>query len=149
MTPSKRLPTMRPARLSRMAANPIWQAELAASNDRALRLHAEMQNLRTARRAKSPTNANTPPCPCSAICCGRRQHRSRDEAAEKAGGAEKLVEGFRLVRQQLAVALSSNSCVLDRSRRPDIRSEHSQAILHQPSVDVPAGSVNNGHATRL
>jgi len=102
MTPSKRLPTMRFGAAFSDGGETDLAAELAASNDRALRLHAEMQNLRnrTSREiaderkyAALPLLRDLLPVVDTSIAA--------IEAAEKAGGAEKLVEGFRLVRQQI------------------------------------------------
>jgi molecular chaperone GrpE len=121
---------------------PDLAAELAASNDRALRLHAEMQNLRnrTSREIADERKYAALPLLRDLLPVVDNIDRAI-EAAEKAGGAEKLVEGFRLVRQQLAVALSSNSCVLIEAAGQTFDPNIHQAILHQPSADVPAGSV--------
>jgi molecular chaperone GrpE len=63
------------------------------------------------------------------------------EAATKAGEADKLLEGFRLVRQQLATVLAAHHCEpIEAAGRPFDPNFH-QAILHQPSPDVPAGTV--------
>jgi molecular chaperone GrpE len=117
-------------------------AELAASNDRALRLHAEMQNLRnrTSREIADERKYAALPLLRDLLPVVDNIDRAID-AAEKAGGAEKLLEGFRLVRQQLATALSSNSCTLIEADGQPFDPNIHQAILHQPSPNVPAGTV--------
>jgi molecular chaperone GrpE len=117
-------------------------AELAASNDRALRLHAEMQNLRnrTSREIADERKYAALPILRDLLPVVDNIDRAI-ESAEKAGEAGKLVEGFRLVRQQLATALSSNSCELIAADGQPFDPNVHQAILHQPSADVPAGTV--------
>jgi molecular chaperone GrpE len=121
---------------------PDLASELAAANDRALRLHAEMQNLRnrTSREIADERKYAALPLLRDLLPVFDNIDRAI-EAAEKAGEADKLLEGFRLVRQQLATALSSNDCVpIEADGQPFDPHVH-QAILHQPSTDVPAGTV--------
>jgi molecular chaperone GrpE len=116
--------------------------ELAAANDRALRLHAEMQNLRnrTSREIADERKYAALPILRDLLPVVDNIDRAI-ESAEKAGEAEKLLEGFRLVRQQLATALSSNSCELIAADGQPFDPNIHQAILHQPSAEVPAGTV--------
>ena len=89
-----------------------------------------------ARRAKSPTNASTRPCPCITDLLPVVDNIDRAiEAAEKAGEAENLLAGFRLVKQQLAHAArpaitASRSSPKAKSFDPNFH----QAILQQPSA---------------
>ena len=117
-------------------------AELAAANDRALRLHAEMQNLRnrTSREIADERKYAALPLLRDLLPVVDNIDRAI-EAAEKTGEAEKLLEGFRLVRQQLATALASNDCQLIEAAGQPFDPNVHQAILHQPSADVPAGTV--------
>jgi molecular chaperone GrpE len=121
---------------------PDLAAELAASNDRALRLHAEMQNLRnrTSREIADERKYAALPLLRDLLPVVDNIDRAI-EAAEKSGEAEKLLEGFRLVRQQLTVALSSNDCKLIEADGQPFDPNVHQAILHQPSPSVPAGTV--------
>lgn len=117
-------------------------AELAAANDRLLRLQAEMQNLRnrTSREIADERRYAALPVLRELLPVVDNIERAID-AAEKAGEAENLLAGFRLVRQQLATILSRNECepieALGQPFDPNIH----QAILQQPSTDAPAGTV--------
>ncbi len=116
--------------------------ELAAVNDRLLRLQAEMQNLRnrTSREINDERRYAALPVLRDLLPVIDNIDRAIDAAA-KAGEAENLLAGFRLVRQQLATVLSQTQCeVIDPTGQPFDPNFH-QAILQQPSPDVPAGHV--------
>lgn len=118
------------------------EAELAAQQDRVLRLQAEIQNLRT-RQARELSDA--------------RQYASIDlmrdilpvvdnidraiEAAGSNAEAASLLEGFRLVRQQLQTALTQHGCKEIPAEGQVFDPDRHQAILQQPSADVPAGEI--------
>src|SRR5262245_31027092 len=86
-------------------------AELAAANDRLLRLQAEMQNLRnrTSREIADERKYAALPVLRDLLPVVDNIDRAI-EAAAKTGEAGNLLEGFRLVRQQLATVLSSHHC---------------------------------------
>ena len=63
------------------------------------------------------------------------------EAAEKAGEAENLLAGFRLVRQQLVTIAREPRCEPIEALGQPFDPNFHQAILQQPSPDVPAGTV--------
>ncbi len=118
------------------------EAELATQQDRVLRLQAEIQNLRT-RQARELADA--------------RQYASIDlmrdilpvvdnidRAIEAAGdGSETagLLEGFKLVRQQLVTALAQHGCKEIDAEGETFNPDLHQAILQQPSDELPAGQV--------
>ena len=81
--------------------------ELAAQNDRLLRLQAEMQNLRnrTSREIADERKYAALPVVRDLLPVVDNIDRAI-EAAEKAGEAENLLAGFRLVKQQLHTLLS-------------------------------------------
>jgi molecular chaperone GrpE len=116
--------------------------ELATANDRALRLQAEMQNLRnrTAREIADERKYAALPALRDLLPVVDNIDRAI-EAAAKAGEAGNLLEGFRLVRQQLATVLSSNNCEPIEAEGRQFDPNFHQAILHQPSPSVPAGTV--------
>jgi molecular chaperone GrpE len=121
---------------------PDASAELAAANDRLLRLQAEMQNLRnrTSREVADERKYAALPVLRDLLPVVDNIDRAI-EAAVKSGEAENLLEGFRLVRQQLATVLSSHHCEpIEAAGQPFDPNLH-QAILHQPSPDVPPGTV--------
>lgn len=116
--------------------------ELSLANDRALRLQAEMQNLRnrTAREIADERRYAALPIVRDLLPVIDNIDRAI-EAADKAGEAENLLAGFRLVRQQLVTILAQHHCEpIDPAGEPFDPHFH-EAILHQPSNDVTSGNV--------
>ena len=124
------------------AGEPDLAAELAAANDRLLRLHAEMQNLRnrTSREIADERRYAALPVLRELLPVVDNIDRAI-EAAEKAGEAENLLAGFRLVRQQLVTIISQHHCQPIEAEGQPFDPNFHQAILQQPSPDVPAGAV--------
>ena len=117
-------------------------AELAEAKDQMLRLQAEMQNLRnrTAREIADERRYAALPILRELLPVIDNIDRAID-AAEKAGEAENLLAGFRLVRQQLSTILPQHQCEpIVADGQPFDPHQH-EAILQQPSADVPAGHV--------
>lgn len=116
--------------------------ELAAANDRLLRLHAEMQNLRnrTSREIADERKYASLPVVRDLLPVVDNIDRAI-EAAEKAGEAENLLSGFRLVKQQLHSILAQHKCELIDADGQEFDPHFHQAILQQPSAEVPAGHV--------
>ncbi|MEX2093205.1 MAG: nucleotide exchange factor GrpE, partial [Pirellulales bacterium] len=84
-------------------------AELAAANDRLLRLQAEMQNLRNRTSREIADERRYAALPVLRDLLPVLDNINRAiEAAEKAGEVENLLEGFRLVRQQLLTTLTNH-----------------------------------------
>jgi molecular chaperone GrpE len=117
-------------------------AELEAQGERLLRLQAEMQNLRnrTAREIADERRYAALPIVTDLLPVVDNIDRAI-EAAEKAGEAENLLAGFRLVKQQLHTILTRHECVPIEAEGAVFDPNFHQAILQQPSADVPAGSV--------
>ena len=117
-------------------------AELAATNDRLLRLQAEMQNLRnrTSREIADERRYAALPILRDLLPVLDNIQRAID-AAEKAGEADNLLEGFRLVRQQLVTILANHGAELIEALGQPFDPNFHQAILHQPSNDAPADTV--------
>lgn len=116
--------------------------ELASANERVLRLQAEMQNLRnrTSREIADERRYAALPVLRDLLPVVDNIDRAI-EAAEKAGEAENLLAGFRLVKQQLHTILSRNECEQIAAENSPFDPNFHQAILQQPSADVPAGNV--------
>lgn len=116
--------------------------ELANVNDRLLRLQAEMQNLRnrTSREIADERRYAALPVLRDLLPVVDNIDRAI-EAAEKAGEAENLLAGFRLVKQQLHTLLSRNQCEPIAAEGQLFDPNFHQAILQQPSAEVPAGNV--------
>jgi molecular chaperone GrpE len=117
-------------------------SELAAANDRLLRLQAEMQNLRnrTSREIADERRYAALPVLRELLPVVDNIDRAI-ETAEKAGEAENLLEGFRLVRQQLVTVLSKQQCEEIAAAGQPFDPNFHQAILQQPSTEFPAGHV--------
>lgn len=117
-------------------------AELAVANDRMLRLQAEMQNLRsrTAREIADERRYAALPVLRELLPVVDNINRAI-EAAEKAGEAENLLAGFRLVRQQLLTVLDHHHCEPIEPLGQPFDPHFHQAILQQPSDDAAAGTV--------
>jgi molecular chaperone GrpE len=116
--------------------------ELAGANDRLLRLQAEMQNLRnrTSREIADERKYAALPIMRELLPVVDNIERAID-AAEKAGEAENLLAGFRLVKQQLHTLLSRHECEPIAAEGETFDPNFHQAILQQPSAEVPAGNV--------
>jgi molecular chaperone GrpE len=116
--------------------------ELAAANDRLLRLQAEMQNLRNRTSREIADERRYAALPILRDLLPVLDNINRAiEAAEKANEADNLLEGFRLVRQQLITTLTNHGAeLIDALGQPFDPNFH-QAILHQPSNDAPASTV--------
>lgn len=116
--------------------------ELAAANDRLLRLQAEMQNLRnrTSREIADERKYAALPVVRDLLPVVDNINRAI-EAAEKAGEAENLLAGFRLVKQQLHTLLTTHNTEVITPEGEIFDPNFHQAILQQPSADVPAGNV--------
>ena len=117
-------------------------AELAAANDRTLRLQAEMQNLRnrTSREIADERRYASMPVLRDLLPVLDNIDRAI-EAAEKAGESENLLAGFRLVKQQLEAILSRHQCQPIKPEGEPFDPHFHEAILHQPSAEVPADHV--------
>jgi len=117
-------------------------AELAAANDRTLRLQAEMQNLRNRTSREIADERKYAALPVLRDLLPVLDNIGRAiEAAEKAGEAENLLAGFRLVRQQLESILTGHQAERISPEGELFDPHFHQAILHQPSADVPANHV--------
>lgn len=117
-------------------------AELAAEKDRVLRLQADMENLRarTSRELADQQRYAALPLVRDLLPVVDNIERAI-EAAEKSGDVTSLLEGFKLVHQQLLTALEQHQCkpmaALGEAFDPHLHA----AILQQASDDFPAQHV--------
>ncbi|MCH2118981.1 MAG: nucleotide exchange factor GrpE [Pirellulales bacterium] len=116
--------------------------ELEAQKDRTLRLQAEMQNIqqRAAREINDERRYGSLPLMRDLLPVGDNMDRAI-EAAEKDSDVESLLEGFKLVRQQLANVLTTHKCEPIEAEGQPFDPEQHEAILQQPSDEIPAGTV--------
>ena len=118
------------------------RAQLDAAKDRALRFQAELDNYRKRvsrqmdeerRYAQEPLIGDLLPVLDNV---GRAI-----EAAEKSADAPSLLEGFRMVARQLETVLQRHHCTKIEALRQPFDPHWHEAILQQPSVEVPANTV--------
>lgn len=117
-------------------------AALAAEKNRSLRLQAEMENLRarTAREISEQTRYATLPLIRDLLPVVDNIDRAI-EAANQAGDASSLLEGFKMVRQQLITALAQHNCTQIEALGQPFDPQFHAAIMQQASDDVPANDV--------
>lgn len=118
------------------------RAELAVEKDRSLRFQAEMENLRarTAREIADHRRYAAVPLIRDLLPVVDNIERAI-EAAEKAGDAGSLLEGFKMVHQQMLTILKQHHCnpipALGEPFDPQVH----DAMLQQPSDEIPANHV--------
>ena len=120
------------------------QNELAAERDRNLRLRAELENVRsrTARELAHERRYAAVPVVRDLLPVLDNIDRAIEAAQQSQNvDAASLLEGFRLVRQQLAAMLERQHVAVINPQGEPFDPQHHEAILHQPSSDVPANHV--------
>ena len=118
------------------------EAELAAERDRNLRLRAELENVRTRTARELADQHRYAALPLVRDLLPALDNIDRAfEAATKAGESGPLIEGFRLVRQQLASVLQQHNVREIPALGEPFDPQFHAAILQQPSNDVPADHI--------
>jgi molecular chaperone GrpE len=118
------------------------EEELAAERDRNLRLRAEIENVRSRSAREIAENLKYASLPLVRDLLPVLDNIDRAlEAATKAGEEGPLVEGFRMVRQQLIGVLSQHNFQEIPAQGEPFNPQFHAAILQQPSADVPANHV--------
>ena len=116
--------------------------EVAELRDRALRLTAELENVRS-RAARELIEERK----YASLGLARDLLPVVDnvdraiEAAEKDGESSSLLEGFKLVRQQLLAVLAQHQCEAIEAEGQPFDPQFHEAILQQPSDEVEANHV--------
>ncbi len=118
------------------------QAELEQMADRILRLQAEMENLRSRMSREIAETRRYAALPLMRDLLPVVDNMARAmEAVPGAQSVESLLEGFKLVKQQLLGALAQHQCTeiaaLGEPFDPNIH----EAIQQSPAEDIPAQSV--------
>jgi molecular chaperone GrpE len=118
------------------------RAELAAAKDRALRCQAELENYRkrAQREIEEERRYANLPLLRDLLPVLDNVHRAI-EAAGKTPDASGLLEGFRLVAQQLEGVLARHHCVPIEALHAPFDPHRHDAILQQPSAEHPANTV--------
>ncbi len=122
------------------------EQQLAEERERALRLRAEMENLRsrTARELREERTYAAMPIVRDLLPVVDNIDRAI-EAAEKdastSGDEGGLLEGFRMVKQQLLTVLETHQCKPIEAVGEAFDPQVHEAILQQPSEEAAAGTV--------
>jgi molecular chaperone GrpE len=118
------------------------EAELAAERDRNLRLRAELENVRTRTARELADQHRYAALPLVRDLLPALDNIDRAfEAATKAGESGPLIEGFKLVRQQIASVLQQHNVREIPALGELFDPQFHAAILQQPSNDVPANHI--------
>ena len=132
-----------------------WKSQCAAQEERVLRLHAEMENLRnrTARELADQRKYGCIPLLKDilpvidnidrAIESARPEDPSaqQEQMPQSNSNSKVLLEGFKLVRQQLLFILEQHHCKPIVALGAPFDPQYHEAILQQPSEDQPQDHV--------
>jgi molecular chaperone GrpE len=120
----------------------VVEEELAAERDRNLRLRAELENVRSRSAREIAENLKYASLPLVRDLLPVLDNIDRAlEAAAKAGEVGPLVEGVKIVRQQLLTVLGQHQVQEIPAQGEAFDPQFHAAILQQPSGDVPANHV--------
>jgi molecular chaperone GrpE len=118
-------------------------AELAAERDRNLRLRAELENSRARASRELADAMRYAALPMARDLLPVLDNLDRAlEAAEQSGESGPLVDGVRMMRQQLVGVLGQYQCQEIPAQGQPFDPQFHAAILQQPSSDVPANHVS-------
>jgi len=116
--------------------------QLAAEKDRVLRLQAEMQNLRNRMSREIADERRYASLPFLRDLLPVVDNIDRAiEAAQQRSDAKSLLEGFKLVRQQLVNILEQHNVQPITALGEPFDPQVHEAILKQPSEEHPADHV--------
>ncbi len=116
---------------------------LSAEREKNLRLLAELENVRGRAGREVADQARYASLPVARDLLTVLDNVDRAiAAAEKNHEAGSLLEGFKLVRQQLIGVLQQHNCVEIPAAGAEFDPHLHAAILQQPSAEVPAGHVS-------
>jgi molecular chaperone GrpE len=135
-------PTPNAGEADALPGGDLLEAELATERDRNLRLRAEIENLRTRSARDLADQIRYASLPLARDLLPVLDNIDRAvEAAQKANETGPLVDGVKLVRQQLVGALKQHDCEEINALGEPFNPQFHAAILQQPSADVPANHV--------
>lgn len=118
------------------------RSDLEQMKDRALRVQAELENYRKRVAREMADERRYAELGLLRDLLPVLDNMDRAvEAAEKSGEAPQLLEGFRMVAQQLKGILERHHCVSIQALHQPFDPNFHEAILQQPSAEHPAGTV--------
>lgn len=120
----------------------LLRSEMAEAKDRLLRAQAELENYRRRAQREIQDTLRYAELPLLRDLLPVVDNIARAiQAAEKSPDGSGLLEGIKLVAQQLDGVLNSHDCkriaALDQTFDPNLH----QAILQQPNADKPTNTV--------
>lgn len=116
--------------------------ELGQAQDQNLRLQAELENFRTRMRREMAEERRFALMPLVRDLLPAMDNVARAiEAAEKEGDAAGLLDGFKLVAQQIESILGQHQCTRIEALHQPFDPHLHAAITQQPSDEYPAGTV--------
>jgi molecular chaperone GrpE len=117
--------------------------ELAEERDRNLRLRAELENVRTRTARELADQRKYAALPLAQELLGVLDNVNRAIAsAEKNHDGSALLEGFKLVRQQLVGVLGRHHVTeIAAAAGTEFNPQFHAAILQQPSGEIPSGYI--------
>lgn len=125
-----------------MSGGDLLEIELNAERDRNLRLRAEIENLRSRGSRELADQIRYAALPMARDLLPVLDNIDRALAAgDKAGEKGPLVDGIKMVRQQLISTLQQHQCQEIPALGAEFNPQFHAAILQQPSNDVPANHV--------
>ena len=118
------------------------QVDIAESQDRVLRTTAELENVRKRMRRELDTERRYADLPMMRELLPVLDNIQRAiEAAEKGGDSGGLLEGFKLVAQQLESVLQKRQCTRIEALGTAFDPHFHEAVSHLPNPDAEPGTV--------
>ena len=116
--------------------------ELAAAKDRELRAHAEFENVRKRMAREIEDHRRYASLPLLRDLLPVLDNVDRAiEAGEKNADAAALLEGFKMVSQQLGEVLNRHHCTRIEALHTPFDPNVHHAVMQQPSEEHPANTV--------
>lgn len=118
------------------------QRQLAEAEDRVLRAHAELDNYRKRANRLLQEETKYAPLPLLRDLLPVVDNLERAiQAAEQSGGSTGLLEGVKIVAQQLQSVLQRHHCKRIEAKGSAFDPHLHEAIAQIPSADLPPGTV--------
>lgn len=120
----------------------LLRSQMTEAKDRLLRAQAELENYRRRSQREMQDTLRYAELPLLRDLLPVVDNIGRAiQAAEKAPDGSGLLEGFRMVAQQLEGVLNNHDCKRIAAQDQAFDPHQHQAILQQPSADKPAHTV--------
>jgi molecular chaperone GrpE len=120
----------------------LVRTELVEARDKMLRAQAELDNYRKRARRELEDERRYAEIDLIRDLLPVLDNISRAvDAAEKKADAASLLEGFKLVRQQLGSVLDKHHCKVIEAEGKPFDPAHHEAVMQQPNPDKPENTV--------